>query len=92
MSWEQFRVNGCGMSNFTTWFDRHHGRGWCWREKQQSRAVKSGAQDLKEGCGFASRRAAKRGIENELGKRRARLNATALLNAETLSATHDSTA
>lgn len=83
MSWEQFRVNGCGMSNFTTWFDRHHGNGWCWREREHSRALKTGAEDKTEGCGFASRRAAKRGIENELASRRARANAAALLSTHT---------
>jgi hypothetical protein len=55
---------------FSVWFDRHHGHGWCWREKRP-RGVDT---DETEGKNCGSKREAIRQCHAEL-KRRSRSDA-----------------
>jgi hypothetical protein len=53
---------------FSVWYDRHHGKGWCWRERHP----KGPDDDVTEGSGFASKSKACDGARAELRRRGAR--------------------
>ncbi len=53
---------------FTIWFDRHHGQGWCWREKDGS-PMRTSENDVTNGSGYGSHRQARTAIRSELARR-----------------------
>jgi hypothetical protein len=58
---------------FSVWYDRHRGRGWCWRERRASEAK----ADTAEGEGFGSKTAAVQAVREELQGRKQRAEAPA---------------
>lgn len=56
---------------FSVWYDRHRGRGWCWRERRPS----DEAADVSEGESFATQTAAIQAVREELAARKERATA-----------------
>lgn len=50
---------------FSVWYDRHRGRGWCWRERKP----KGNPDDLTSGDGLPSRATAIEVVRGELRRR-----------------------
>lgn len=56
---------------FSVWYDRHHGRRWCWRERRPS----GSDDDVTEGDGFEHKTDAVLAVRRELARRKARTEA-----------------
>lgn len=56
---------------FSVWYDRHRGRGWCWRERKASEAE----DDVTSGEHFDGKTAACQAVREELRARKERAEA-----------------